>query len=139
MTREQIDSLVADSGVQTDDDGMPWAFIDHGHTPIVAVWRSPAQYPPVDALRKHYGLTPTQARVAQLLYVRRTNEEIRQILNVSIHTARRHVEAVLLKVGVRSRWGIERALAEGVAEQLAEGLGRTARNSRMRGRLSGGS
>lgn len=138
MTREQIESLVARSGVQIDDDGIPWAFIEQGNTPIIAVWRSQAPYPPVDVLRRQYGLTPTQARVAQLLYVRRTNEEIRQILKVSIHTARRHVEAVLFKVGVPSRWAVERALAQGAAEQAATGLLSAARNRRMRARFSDG-
>jgi DNA-binding CsgD family transcriptional regulator len=138
MTREQIESLVANPGVQTDDDGMPWAFIHQGHTPIIAVWRSQSPYPPLDALRRQYGLTPTQARVAQLLYVRRTNEEIRQLLGVSIHTARRHVEAVLLKVGVPSRWAVERALAQGAAEQAVKGLVSAARNWRMRARVRNG-
>lgn len=133
MTREQIESLVAVPGVQVDDDGLPWAFVEHGQTPLVAIWRSAAEYPSNEDLRRIYGLTPTQARVAQLLYVRRTNEEIRQLLNVSIHTARRHVEAVLLKVGVNSRWQVERALAEGVADSMADGLGRVARHRRMRG------
>lgn len=54
-------------------------------------------------LRDRYGLTPREIRVATLLAARLRSREIADVLGISIHTARRHAEAVLRKVGVQSR------------------------------------
>lgn len=54
-------------------------------------------------LRERYGLTPREIRVSTLLAARLRSREIAQVLGISIHTARRHAEAVLRKVGVQSR------------------------------------
>lgn len=56
-----------------------------------------------DALRRRFGLSPRQAEVAILLVARKTNAEIASELGISAHTARRHTEQVLLRLGVRSR------------------------------------
>ena len=56
-----------------------------------------------ESLSRQFGLTPQQARVAQLLAQRLTNREIAQSLAISEHTARRHTECVLEKLGVGSR------------------------------------
>lgn len=50
--------------------------------------------------RADLGLTPRQAEVALLLAGRRTNREIADALNISVHTARHHVEAALERLGV---------------------------------------
>jgi DNA-binding CsgD family transcriptional regulator len=50
-----------------------------------------------------FSLTPTEARVALLLAHGKSNAEIAQALSISPHTARRHTERVLCKLGLRSR------------------------------------
>jgi DNA-binding NarL/FixJ family response regulator len=64
------------------------------------------------SLRQKYRLTPTQARVATLLADRLTNAEIALELRVRPNTARRHTEAVLLRLGVNSRFKVNTTLAE---------------------------
>lgn len=68
------------------------------------------------SLRKRYRLTPTQARVATLLADRLTNAEIAFELRVKPSTARRHTEAVLLRLDVDSRFKVVTRLAEFFAE-----------------------
>lgn len=59
--------------------------------------------PSEEALRRRFRLTRQQARVALLLAERRSNEEIAEALLISPHTARHHVENVLLKLDLHSR------------------------------------
>ena len=77
-----------------------------GHPePLHVLWLRkcrPRQLPP-GALREQYGLTPRQMRVAILTAAGSRSREIAQALGISQHTARRHVEAVLQKLGVHSR------------------------------------
>jgi DNA-binding NarL/FixJ family response regulator len=70
----------------------------------------------VDSLRQKYRLSPTQARVATLLADRLTNAEIASELHVQPSTARRHTEAVLLRLGVRSRFKVVSTVAQMFAE-----------------------
>ena len=56
-----------------------------------------------DALRVRYALTPQEARVALLLAERKSNAEIAEVLFISYHTAKHHVERVLEKLGAASR------------------------------------
>jgi DNA-binding NarL/FixJ family response regulator len=70
----------------------------------------------ITSLRQKYRLTPTQARVATLLADRLTNAEIALELRVMPNTARRHTEAVLLRLGVNSRFKVVTTLAEVFAE-----------------------
>jgi DNA-binding CsgD family transcriptional regulator len=70
------------------------------------------------SVRSAYGLTPREARVAALLGAAVTNREIAASLSISLHTARRHVESVLRKLGVHSRSEVHARLAE---EGRAEG------------------
>jgi DNA-binding NarL/FixJ family response regulator len=72
------------------------------------------------SLRQKYRLTPTQARVATLLADRLTNSEIAFELRVRPSTARRHTEAVLLRLGVNSRFKVVATVAE-----LFAGIGRS--------------
>lgn len=54
-------------------------------------------------LTERYGLTPREVRVSTLLVARLRSREIAEVLGISVHTARRHAEAVLRKLGVCSR------------------------------------
>lgn len=63
--------------------------------------RAPAASP--RQLRERFGLTPREAEVALLLAERKTNREIADELVISPHTARRHTERVLGKLGIHSR------------------------------------
>lgn len=68
------------------------------------------------SLRDRYRLTPTQARVAALLADRQTNAEIAMALCIQPSTARRHTEAVLLRLGVSSRFKVIATVAAVIAE-----------------------
>jgi DNA-binding CsgD family transcriptional regulator len=56
------------------------------------------------------GLTRREIEIARLLASRRRTSEIAELLGVSVHTARRHTEHVLMKLGVHSRREVERVL-----------------------------
>lgn len=81
-------------------------------TPVVLVTieRQAAAYPSHDQLRAVYRLTPTESRVGLLLAERLTNREIARLLDVTEHTARRHTEHVLRKLGVNRRTAVRREL-----------------------------
>ena len=61
-------------------------------------------------LQETYALTPREIEIASLLAARHHTAEIADILGVSVHTARRHTEHVLMKLGVHSRREVERVL-----------------------------
>jgi DNA-binding NarL/FixJ family response regulator len=63
---------------------------------------SPARRPDAE-LREAFGLTRAELRVAALLTEGRTNSEIARELGVTEHTARRHTERILQKMGIHSR------------------------------------
>ena len=77
---------------------------------------------PTDLLTARYQLTRREAEAARLLAAGKSNAEIAAALAISAHTARRHTEQVLLKLGVRSRAAVAPVLAEVAAE--APGAGR---------------
>jgi len=54
-------------------------------------------------LHDRYQLTRREAAVSQLLAQGHTNAQVARLLGISIHTARRHAERVLMKLGVHSR------------------------------------
>lgn len=70
---------------------------------VVVVERPADGLPPVALLRQRYRLTRREAEVALLLARRLTGTEIARQLGVTIHTARRHTEQVLLKLGIGNR------------------------------------
>jgi DNA-binding CsgD family transcriptional regulator len=81
--------------------------------PLLVLWLRkcrPRQLPPA-ALREQYGLTSRQVRVAILIAAGSRSREIAQALGISHHTARRHVEAVLRKLGVHSRAEVRERLS----------------------------
>ena len=92
--------------------GVPWAYVSKINGGVaVYVWREANRCIPERTLQEMFGLTPQQARAAQLVFGRRTNHEISRILAVSLHTARRHVEAMLSKLGAESRFDVEEILS----------------------------
>ena len=112
-----------DAHLHYSSDGLPDLYMCRDrerHT--VVTWHIYGRYPPLQILRDLYQLTPRQARVAQLLWLRRTNHEIAKLLGVSLNTARRHVEAVLRKLGTNSRWDVERIVATTVGYKVAQQL-----------------
>jgi DNA-binding CsgD family transcriptional regulator len=72
---------------------------------VVAIERVRAATPSaeIDELRDRYSLSPRQAEVAAMLARRLTDKEIAQRLGISRHTARRHVELVMIRLRVHSR------------------------------------
>ena len=86
--------------------------LGHGTAVLVSLDRVAFQGPAPESLRARYGLTLRELQVASLLMHRLTNAEIARMLGISPHTARHHTESVLAKVGVRSRAGLRRAIAD---------------------------
>lgn len=78
----------------------------HGSGParVVVVERTPLPAP--HAIRQRFGLTPREIDVAHLLSDRFPNQRIADRLGISIHTVRRHVEHILQKLGVTSRYDV---------------------------------
>lgn len=70
---------------------------------VVVVERAADGLPSAALLRQQYRLTRREAEVALLLARRLTGTEIARQLGVTIHTARRHTEQVLLKLGIGNR------------------------------------
>lgn len=77
---------------------------------LVSVVRASEEAPSLEALQRGFGLTIQEARVARLLWGRRTNREVAEALSISPHTARHHTERVLSKMGVASRNDVRGAL-----------------------------
>ncbi len=71
-----------------------------------------------DEVVRRFGLTPRQAEVALLLADRCTSKEIARKLSLSTSTARHHVEAVMLRLGVHSRRDVAERL--GIPTQCPE-------------------
>jgi DNA-binding CsgD family transcriptional regulator len=71
----------------------------------LAATAAPAPTPAPDggALARAYGLTAREAEVARLLARRLSAAELADALGISVHTARRHTESVMRKLGVHSR------------------------------------
>jgi DNA-binding CsgD family transcriptional regulator len=54
-------------------------------------------------LRETFGLTPREAQIARLIASGAANAEVAEQLGISVHTVRRHVEHVLMRLGVKRR------------------------------------
>ncbi|WOI52412.1 helix-turn-helix transcriptional regulator [Parvularcula sp. LCG005] len=63
--------------------------------------------------RNSFGLTPRQAEVADFIVRGQSDNEIAAQLGISVHTARRHSEAVLDRLGISSRSAVLLALMGG--------------------------
>jgi DNA-binding CsgD family transcriptional regulator len=68
--------------------------------------------PGKEDLRRRFGLTPRESQVAQLMAERLSNVEIAPRLGISLHTARRHSERVLSKLGINNRNHVRTALLD---------------------------
>ena len=55
-------------------------------------------------------LTPTEARVAELVAVGSTNREVADALFVSVHTVEANLKRIYRKLGIRSRTELASAL-----------------------------
>jgi DNA-binding NarL/FixJ family response regulator len=77
---------------------------------LVAIERCPTELPSQRELRRAFGLTPRETLAALLLADRKSNREIAEELSVTEHTARRHTEKVLLKLGIHRRTEVRRTL-----------------------------
>jgi len=73
----------------------------------------------LEAFRVRFDLTPRELAVSRLLTEGRSNDEVARLLGVSIHTARRHVEHVLMKLGVHSRAAVGAKLREPEPPRIA--------------------
>ena len=69
--------------------------------------------------RERYHLTERELAVSLLLSEGSTNADVAHLLEVSPHTARRHVQHVLMKLGVHSRAAVGAHLRQGDALRSA--------------------
>lgn len=76
---------------------------DRGTFEVAWIGRCTPRRLTIAALRDRFGLTPREARVVSLLDAGLGSRELARVLGISVHTARRHSEAVLRKMGVHSR------------------------------------
>lgn len=77
---------------------------------LVSVERT-SPYPPPLFLQSTYDLTPREAEVALLVAQGNTDARIADILDISVHTVRRHTSAVRTKLDVSTRTQIAHRLA----------------------------
>ena len=89
--------------------------------PVAAIVLERATQAPLTATDLHdrYGLTAREVAVSFLLTQGRSNADLARSLGVSIHTARRHVERVLMKLGLHSRAAVGAKLREGAGRLSA--------------------
>lgn len=69
--------------------------------------------PPAAALQTRFGLSPREAEVTLLLAQGHSDKSVADVLFISPHTARRHAERVLKKIGVSSRSAVAYACLTG--------------------------
>jgi DNA-binding CsgD family transcriptional regulator len=78
---------------------------------LVSLERLTLAGPSAEELRRHFGLTPSETRVALMLAAGRSNADIATALGIRASTARRHTEHVLRKLNVRTRAAVGPRLA----------------------------
>lgn len=78
--------------------------VQTGGGPLLVTLEQPPPEPLSDeALAARCGLSKKESRIARLLVEGRSNAEIAHRLFISPHTARRHTERILRKLGAHSR------------------------------------
>ncbi len=93
--------------------------LGRGPMAVVVIERTTPGRRALEGLAIRFQLTPREVAVAQLLAEGRSNQQMARLLDVSIHTARRHVEHVLMKLGVHSRAAVGARLRDGDGERNA--------------------
>ncbi len=71
-----------------------------------------------EVLRKDFGLTAQEVRVARLVAEGKRNQEIADLLSLSRHTIRHHVGHILLKLGAHTRAEVGPILLQGSAPRM---------------------
>jgi DNA-binding CsgD family transcriptional regulator len=56
-------------------------------------------------------LTPREAEVAVLVRANMSNREISDTLGITQHTVESHLKSIFNRLGIRSRWQIDRVLS----------------------------
>jgi len=82
------------------------------HPQVMVVVVERRGLPSNENLRRRFGLTSRQSEVARLLAERLSNEEVAEMLGITVNTARTHCERVLGKLGVRTRNHVRAALLD---------------------------
>lgn len=82
---------------------LPPGLVDRGWTALVRVQPLFAPLPSPGTIERSLGLTPRQAEVALHIARGRTSADIADFLGISVHTVRRHTEAILSRLDVSSR------------------------------------
>lgn len=82
---------------------LPPGVVDRGWTALVRIQPRQAPLPSPEVIERRLGLTPRQAEVALHIARGRTSAEIADLLGISVHTVRRHTEAILSRLDVPSR------------------------------------
>ncbi len=77
---------------------------------LVLVTRRNLALPALAVIVERFKLTARQAEVAQLLAQGLTDRQVAEHLTISVNTARRHAEQVLIKLGVKTRAAVALAL-----------------------------
>lgn len=77
---------------------------------VVAIQARPNPFPSTQELQKRFQLTRREAEVALLVAERTSTQEIADMLFVTRHTVRRHIEKVMLKMGVSRRTDVRHVL-----------------------------
>lgn len=80
---------------------------------LIALERLTPALPSEEVIRQRWGLTQAQVRVARRMAEGKSNAEIARELFVSLHTVRRHAEAVRMKLGVHSRAEVASKILQG--------------------------
>jgi DNA-binding CsgD family transcriptional regulator len=83
-----------------------------GRLALISVQRTTRGARTAGELRERYALTEVESAVALLLADGRSNAEVAAARGISPHTARRHTERILRKLGVRTRAGVARRLMD---------------------------
>ena len=98
---------------QTSLSAVLWATSGIGSTPLCVVAATDHHQSRPAVIEGSWSLTRREAEVATLLARGCANAEVARALDVSAHTARRHTERVLQKLGVHSRAAVAAVINEG--------------------------
>ncbi len=110
-----IASLGSADGVPNDATGvfqMPGPVLEGMRSSQIFIALADEQAVDIESAAASFKLTPRQTEVARMMLRGLTDKQIAQDLDISLHTARRHAETVLDRLGVSSRASVLLALLE---------------------------